>query len=264
MFRDPRPLLARHGLTAKKAFSQNFLVSRHVVEAMASFAHGTVLEVGPGAGTLTAALAERADQVIAIERDPAMVALLREEYDWDNVDIIEGDALCVDLPPFDACISSVPYAISSPLLFRLLPFPFEELVLLLQKEVCHKLLMEGSPSRLSMMAYSYADTYPVRKVPPTAFYPPPAVDSMVVRLVPHRKVCVDTWYEKTVTALFTHKRKTVRNALIDGREMFNKEKDEIRAIADGAPYAQERITTLSDFQLREIADRLAEAWREGG
>ncbi len=263
MFQDPRRILARHGASAKKRYSQNFLIAPSVVEAMAADATGTVLEVGPGVGTLTAALAERAKRVIAIEHDPEMVRILNEEYQWDNVEIIEADVLELDLPAFDRCISSVPYAISSPLLFKLLPLPYESLTLLLQKEFCQKLLMEGSPSRLSMMAGSYADTTLVKRVKRTAFFPPPAVDSMVVRIVPNRKVVVDRTYEAVVTALFTHKKKTVRNALIDGREIFNKEKGEITPIAGGAPYAQERVTALDVYMIRQIADYVSATFEEG-
>ena len=247
----------------QKNASQNFLIAPSVVEAMAADATGTVLEVGPGVGTLTAALAERAKRVIAIEHDPEMVRILNEEYQWDNVEIIEADALELDLPAFDRCISSVPYAISSPLLFKLLPLPYESLTLLLQKEFCQKLLMEGSPSRLSIMAGSYADTTMVKQVKRTAFFPPPAVDSMVVRIVPNRKVVVDRTYEAVVTALFTHKKKTVSNALIDGREIFNKEKGEISPIAGGAPYAQERVTALDVYMIRQIADYLSATFEEG-
>ena len=123
--------------------------------------------------------------------------------------------------------------------------------------------MQGTPSRLSIMAYSYADTELVRNVKRTAFHPPPAVDSMVVRIVPNRKVTIDATYEAVVTALFTHKKKTVRNALVDGREIFNKGKEEINAIAAGAPYAAERVTTLDVYRLREIADYLSARLKEG-
>jgi 16S rRNA (adenine1518-N6/adenine1519-N6)-dimethyltransferase len=264
MFRDPRPILKRHGLEAKKYYSQSFLISPRVVETMASYARGTVLEVGPGVGTLTDALARRAERVIAIEKDPYLCSVLEQEYAWDNVEVINRDVLEGALPPFDVCISSVPYAISSPLLFKLLDHPYEALVLLLQKEFVDRIVGRGDPSRLTFMVRSMADARHVLSVPRTKFYPPPRVDSAVVELVPNRKFEVDVWYRDAVEALLTHKRKRVHNALVDGRDIFNKGKDEMKGIAKDAPHARERVVALDIYGVREIADYLHKACSEDG
>ncbi|RZN48584.1 ribosomal RNA small subunit methyltransferase A [archaeon] len=265
MFKDPRPLLKRHGLEAKKHHSQNFLISPRVVSVMASYARGTVLEVGPGVGTLTDALAERAERVIAIEKDPYLCSVLEQEYSWANVEVINRDVLEGELPAFDVCISSVPYAISSPLLFKLLDEPFDTLVLLLQREFVDRLVGRGEPSRLTFMAQSMADARNVLAVPRTKFYPPPRVDSAVVEIVPNRKFEVDAWYRRTVEGLLTHKRKRVHNALVDSRAIFNKGKDEMKSIAKNAPHARTRVVELDIHEVREIADYLnSECFEEGG
>lgn len=256
--KDPRSLLSRYGADAKKYYSQNFLVSEKVVNTMSSFACGTVLEIGPGVGTLTDALSKKADRVIAIEKDPQMVEILTNEYSWDNVKVICADALETQIPPYDVCISSVPYAISSPLVFRLLETDFTSLVLLLQKEFAEKLIGASKPSRLTMMATAQTSGTRVMSVRPQAFFPRPKVDSWVVRLVPEKKVDVDTFYYMTATALFTHKRKTVRNALVDAREIFNKDKKEMRALVEDIPYPDMRCVTLDIYKIREIATFLSD------
>ncbi len=253
MFNDPRRILKKYGLVSKKYLSQNFLISPKVVNKMASFAHGTVLEIGPGCGTLTDELSKLADNVIAIEKDPKLAHILEEEYAWDNVEIINADVLETTLPNFDVCISSVPYSISSPLIFKLLECKFEYLVLLLQKEFAQKLTTINKPSRLTIMANSYTDTKEVLHVPRTKFFPSPKVDSTVVQMLPNKKIVIDESYKSTVLSLFTHKRKTVRNALIDGREIFNKDKKEIKEIVATVPYADTRVMDIDVYKAKEIS-----------
>jgi len=253
---DPRNLLSRYGLSAKKYYSQNFLVSMHVVDKMASFAKGTVLEVGPGLGTLTDRLSKNSDNVIAVEKDPNMVRILSQEYDWKNVDIVFEDILDMELPEFDVCISSVPYSISSPLLFKLLESDYEYLILLLQREFAQKLYSYENPSRLTIMSHTLCDSRPVMKVPPTSFFPRPKVNSMVVQIIPNKKFDVNDNYKTVVTSILTHKRKTVRNALVDSRESFNKGKDEMRIIADNSPHRDARGRELDIYKIKEISDYL--------
>ncbi|HOP08665.1 MAG TPA: 16S rRNA (adenine(1518)-N(6)/adenine(1519)-N(6))-dimethyltransferase RsmA [Candidatus Methanofastidiosa archaeon] len=256
---DPRSLLSRYGLRAKSYYSQNFLVSGQVIQKMASYAKGTVLEVGPGLGTLTEELAKNAENVIAIEKDPNMVRVLTQEHDWDNVEIIYADVLEMEVPRFDVCISSVPYSISSPLLFKLLGLEYEYLVLMLQKEFAEKLYSSENPSRLTMMSQALCDTTPVMKVPPKAFFPRPKVNSMIVRIVPNRKFTVDEAYSTVVTSLMTHKKKIVRNALIDSRESFNKDKEEMRVVAEDVPYRNVRGKDLDIYKMKEITDYIINA-----
>jgi len=253
MMVDPRSLLSKYGLRAKSYYSQNFLVSGGVIKKMASYAKGTVLEVGPGLGTLTNELSKISDKVIAIEKDPNMVRVLSQEYDWENVEVIFADVLDMEIPKFDVCISSVPYSISSPLLFDLIELDYEYLILMLQKEFADKLYTNEKPSRLTMMSQAYCDTYPIMNVPPKAFFPRPKVNSKIVRILPSKKFEVDEYYCKVVTSLMTHKRKTVKNALVDSRESFNKDKDEMRMLANNVPYREMRGNDMDIYKLKEIS-----------
>ncbi|MBN1786680.1 MAG: ribosomal RNA small subunit methyltransferase A [Candidatus Methanofastidiosa archaeon] len=257
MSSDPRSLLSKYGLGAKKYFSQNFLISQRVVSKMASYAKGTVLEVGAGLGTLTDELSKNAKRVIAVEKDPNMVRILSHEYEWDNVEIIFGDILDIDIPKFDVSISSVPYSISSPLLFKLLEEEFEYLVLMLQKEFAMKLYSLENPSRLTIMSHALCDTTPIMSVPSSAFFPKPKVNSQVVRIVPNKKFDVDDFYFRVVTSILTHKKKLVRNALLDSRENFNKDKEEMKLIADNVPFGDVRGKDLDIYKLKEIADYIS-------
>jgi 16S rRNA (adenine1518-N6/adenine1519-N6)-dimethyltransferase len=181
-----------------------------------------VLEIGAGTGALTDRLLERFERVTAIERDPALVAFLREEFADaiadGRLDLIEGDALAVEYPAFDACVSNLPYGASSEFLFRLLPTG-KPLVLTLQLEFAERLAAEPDTSeygRLTVSAGHYADVELVESVPPEAFSPPPAVESAVVRAVPRTpdyEVGDDEFFLRFVKAVFTQRRKTMRNAI---------------------------------------------------
>lgn len=185
----------------------------------ADLRHGeTVLEVGPGKGVLTKLLAPRVRKVVAIELDPALADHV-EAAGMPNVEVVRGDAVQVDLPPFDACVSNLPYQISSPFLFRLLARDFRVAVLLVQKEFADRLVAKpdtGDYGRLSVNAQRRAHVRIVARVPPGAFDPPPKVDSALVRIEPKPPefdVVDEEVYEQVVEAGFNQRRKKLANAL---------------------------------------------------
>jgi 16S rRNA (adenine1518-N6/adenine1519-N6)-dimethyltransferase len=226
--RDPDGLLARAGVRGNPARDQHFLVDDRVLDRLPTYLEAVeaetshVLEVGPGTGALTDRLLEIADRVTAIERDPDLVAFLREEFadeiDAGRLTVVEGDALAVDLPAFTASVSNLPYSISSEVAFRLLPRR-RPLVLMFQQEFAERMVADpGTPEygRLSVSAQHYADVELVEPVPKEAFSPPPAVGSAVVRTVPREpgyEVTDEAFFLRFVKALFTQRRKTVRNAI---------------------------------------------------
>ena len=200
---DPRELarlLLRHGIRASKARSQHFLVDRDVLAAIVEAAElgpdDDVLEVGPGPGVLTRALAERARSVTAVELDRRMVAVLHEVVaDLANVTVLEADALAINL--FAACprppsriVANLPYRITSPLLLRFLGDPRRPplVVVLVQAEVAERMAATtggGDRGWLSVFVQSFAVPRLVRRVPPGAFRPAPRVHSAVVALRAH-------------------------------------------------------------------------------
>ncbi len=181
----------------------------------------TILEIGPGTGALTDRLLAVAERVRAIERDPDLAAFLREEFsaaiDEDRLQIIHGDALSVALPEFDAVVSNLPYGVASELIFRLLPAE-RPMLLMVQREFADRLTAEPGTSdygRATVTAGYYADIELLEVVPPDAFAPSPPVESALIRLTPTERPPVgdeDRFFD-LVTAVFTQRRKTLRNAI---------------------------------------------------
>ncbi len=186
-----------------KRFGQHFLSDQKIltaiVEALAPTPSDTVVEVGPGRGSLTDILAERSARVIAVEIDRALVAQLREKYrDRPTVEIVEGDFLETDLTALAGkdflLIGNVPYNITTPILFKTLepPIPARS-VFLVQREVAERMAAApgtGSYGALSVNVAAVAEVEQVLTVPASAFRPPPKVDSAVVRLTPRAEPLV--------------------------------------------------------------------------
>jgi len=205
---------------------QHFLIDPRIVERILSCIevhNHRVLEVGPGYGVLTRGLLGREATVIAVELDPAlcktMAAAFPREIEDGRLILIQGDAVRCPLPSFEKVVSNLPYSVSSRITFRLMDIGFSEAVLMYQKEFAERMIAPlGTPAcgRLSVMAQTYADIKPCFTVSPRAFSPMPPVHSMVVRIVPHEppfSIRDRRFYSDVVRALFSHRRKTVRNGL---------------------------------------------------
>lgn len=249
-------ILRLYGFFPKKRLGQHFTVNSDMLQRLVSHASITkddiVLEVGAGLGFLTQLLSSKCKKVIAVEVDPKIVRILRKQlHSLQNVDLIEGDILKVSLPPFNKVVSAPPYSISSPLLFRLLERKFDWAVLILQKEFAERLAASvGSKDygRLTVTIYYRADVELLDYVPRTMFYPPPDVDSMMVRLKPRGspfQVDDEETFFELVRTLFTQRNKKVRNALIPflrKREITGKEAVEL---ADSTIYSAKRVRELA-------------------
>jgi 16S rRNA (adenine1518-N6/adenine1519-N6)-dimethyltransferase len=222
--RDPDALVARAG-RGDPDRDQHFLVDDRVLDRLPGYLDGEldhVLEVGAGAGALTDRLLAAANRVTAVERDPDLAAFLRTEFAAavaaGRLTVIEGDALDVALPDFDASISNLPYGASSELAFRLLPAG-QPLLLTFQLEFAERMAADPDTpeyGRLSVTAQHYASVDIVEVVPPEAFDPAPAVESAVVRLLPRDPdyaVGDEQFFMDFVKAVFTQRRKTLRNAI---------------------------------------------------
>ena len=234
--RDPDALARRAGARASPDRDQHFLVDDRVLDRIPTYLPADadvshLLEIGGGAGGLTDRLlatiaaestGEPGGRLSVIERDGAFADFLREEFadavDDGLLDVIEGDALDVDLPPFTACVSNLPYGVSSEIAFRLLP-EGKPLVLMFQAEFAERMVASaGEPEygRLSVSAQHYAAVEIVERVPKEAFDPQPAVESALVRCLPRDPeyaVGDEAFFLRFVKALFTQRRKTVRNAI---------------------------------------------------
>jgi 16S rRNA (adenine1518-N6/adenine1519-N6)-dimethyltransferase len=214
---------------ARKRFGQHFLVDRHcvrrIVDAIDPQSDDLMVEIGPGRGALTRPLLERVRHLTAVEIDRDIVATLRTEFAPDRLTVCEQDALDFDFTALGGglrVVGNLPYNISSPLLFRLAAArpALRDLHFMLQKEVVER--MAAAPAtaaygRLSVMLQYRFDVEPLFRVPPSAFRPPPKVESTVVRLRPVRVPLVaatdDSILSEVVRRAFGQRRKTLRNAL---------------------------------------------------
>jgi 16S rRNA (adenine1518-N6/adenine1519-N6)-dimethyltransferase len=171
---------------------QNFLIDEATLDAEIGYADvtagDTVLEIGAGTGNLTGRLAARARRVVAVEYDrrfrPQLEDLARAH---GNVELIWGDALAVPLPPFSKVVANLPYRVALPVIMRLLDHPFGTAVLIVQKDMAQKICAgpaEAGYGRVSVTVQRLARAELLRVVPRSAFAPPPAVDSAILRLTP--------------------------------------------------------------------------------
>jgi 16S rRNA (adenine1518-N6/adenine1519-N6)-dimethyltransferase len=201
---------------------QHFLIKGSVLERIAAAAcpqhEDLVIEIGPGRGALTQKLLERADRVIAIELDPNLAEHLRSS---SRSEVIQGDVLSTDLARWGPAViaGNLPYYITSPILEKVLPLDFRRAVFLIQKEVAERLVANpGSRDYgyLTVQASLYARTRLLFAVKPSAFRPPPKVDSAVVLLERRPPPINDVEsFLHFVGRCFRHKRKTIRNNLAD-------------------------------------------------
>jgi len=259
-------LISKYNLKANSNLGQNFLVVPDIIERNVERAElserDVVLEVGPGLGVLTDALSRHAGKVYAIEKDSHLVEILRKEYAWPNVEIIEGDALKVDFPEFHKIVSNLPYQISSPITFRFLKYDFERAVLIYQLEFAQRMVAEPGDknySRLSLMVRAKAHAELVERIGRGAFWPRPKVDSAVIVLEPKpRKEQVDL-NEDLVRALFQHRRSTVVAALKKSHHMLGLTKDEFKKfkpLIERVPHNNKRVFHLSVEDIKDIEEFL--------
>lgn len=227
-------LLRAHGLRARKRFGQNFLIDENIlgkiVDAAALDPSDTVLEVGAGLGALTAALADRAGQVVAVEVDRDLIPILEESVGrLPNVRLVHGDILRLALDqllPAGALsykvVANLPYYITSPVLMKFLGAerPWSRLVFMVQREVAARLTAAPGTKAygaLTVVLRFSAEVTTVARVPRTAFLPAPEVDSAIVLLTPRPAPLPpgpvrDTFFA-AVRAGFGQRRKTLANAL---------------------------------------------------
>jgi len=260
-------LLRLYGFSPKKRLGQHFAVNSDMLQRLVSHASLTeddvVLEVGAGLGFLTRLLSSECQKVVAVEVDPNIVRILKEQiHGLQNVDLIEGDILKVSLPPFNKVVSAPPYSISSPLLFRLLERKFDWAVLILQKEFAERLAASvGSKDygRLTVTVYYRADVELLDYVPRTMFYPSPDVDSMMVRLKPRDPLFhvedEETFFE-LVRILFTQRNKKVRNGLIPFLRKRGITGKEVLKLADSMVYSEKRVRELAPEDFGILANEL--------
>jgi len=232
------------------------MIDEGLLSLMVSYAgldkNDVVLEIGAGLGFLTRLLAQKCKQVVAVEVDPRLIRLLQVELnDLENVKLVRGDVLKVQIPPFNKVVSNPPFYISSPILFWLLEKKFDCAILTFQKEFAERLVAPvGSREygRLTVMTYYRADVELLDYVPKSMFYPPPDVDSYIIRLKPKPlpfNVLDEQAFFELVQTLFTQRNKKVRNAITNFLLKLGIEKKKVAEAADSLPYHDRRVRELA-------------------
>ena len=274
--------MAPAGIKLNKNLGQNYLIDKNKRDQIISFGEisekDVVLEIGTGIGTLTIELAKRAEKVIAIEQDSRICEILSqrlEDEKIDNVELINDDALKVDFPPFNKIVSNLPYQISSPITFKFLNYDFDLAILMYQKEFANR--MNGKVgtkdySRLSAMLYFKCELEKLTDVSNESFIPKPQIDSTVIRLTPKEDCISDDdykTYSKFTKALFQHRNKKIRNALIDSRHIISNVdkkvlKKRLNSIDDEKleQYLKMRVIALSPEEILFISQKLNPVFEE--
>lgn len=275
-----RAVLGRHGFHFSRSLGQNFLtdasVPRRIAEMSGAAEAKNVVEVGPGMGCLTAELCRRAEKVVAVELDRALLPVLDETLaEFDNFEVVQGDVLALDLAALCrdkfgdgravAC-ANLPYYITTPAITALLESgAFEQVTVMVQKEVAQRIC--AAPGTAAYSAFTIYVQYHAAAeilfdVPADCFVPRPKVDSAVLRLRPLKEPAVKTQDEKLffalVRAAFNMRRKTLVNALgpVLGSSMGKEEITElVLSVGLDARVRGERLS-LQDFA--RLADAAAE------
>ena len=271
---SPRRMLQQHGLRAKHSWGQNFLddeaVLGDIVHAARLGPDSVVVELGAGLGHLTRALLDSGARVVAVERDPDMLRVLRDSS-AERLTVVAANAARLDLARVAGTrpltlVGNLPYQLTSSILFEALDQHADLLrcVFTVQKEVAERVAAgEGARSGgiLTVLLGVWFDASIVRIVPARAFHPPPKVDSAVLllehRAAPRADVGDDAFFRKVVKAGFSQRRKTLSNALQSDRALGDAGR--IRAaLAEAGIESMRRAETLS------VADfaRLARALRQ--
>jgi len=237
---------------------QNFLIDQNILRKEARLLDPklkTVLEIGAGDGRLSEKILELdPKRIFLIEKDERMIKILNDKFCGcgKQVIVIGGDVLEMELPEADVVAGNIPYYITSSIIFRLATQKFERAVLIVQKEFAKRMVAKPGDKnygRLSVTAQLAFDVEYVQLVPRHLFRPVPKVDSAMIVLKPTGKTLTQ-FEENIIRYLFTHKNKTVRNALLDSK-MF--EKDELGALGE---FAKRKVRTLTKEEVLEMAKLL--------
>lgn len=272
-------VLKKYHFSARKKYGQNFLIDAHVLDKIMEAAQITpkdcVIEIGPGIGTMTQGLCERAGKVIAIEIDDALIPILKDTLSsYNNVTVVHADVMKTDLHQLIEeenqgkpvkVVANLPYYITTPIIMSLFEsgIPLKSITVMVQKEVADR-MQEGPGSKdygaLSLAVQYYAKPEIVANVPPNCFVPRPKVGSAVIRLTAYEKPPVDAkdpaHMFRLIRASFNQRRKTLVNGLFNASELHY-EKEQIAGVLKEMGLGEDvRGETLTLDQYATLSNRL--------
>ena len=280
LLQETKFILNKYQLKANKNLGQNFLIDANVVEKIVEVANidkqDLVIEIGPGLGTLTKELLEKSGRVLCIELDSKMITILQDRFVmYKNIDIIHEDVLNLDLKKIIKekkeehqlktvkIVANLPYYITTPIVMKLLEedLDIESITIMIQKEVADRLVAEPGTALSGSISYAinyYTEPEVVLEVPNTAFLPAPQVDSEVIKLKIRKEPAVQVKNKNRLFQLikmsFMQRRKTLINALYNGKIMENKHEIEhmllelnIDIKTRGEKLSLEQFAQISDY-----------------
>lgn len=272
-------VLKKYHFSARKKYGQNFLIDAHVLDKIMEAAQiapeDCVIEIGPGIGTMTQGLCERAGKVIAIEIDDALIPILKDTLSsYNNVTVVHADVMKTDLHQLIEeenqgkpvkVVANLPYYITTPIIMSLFErgIPLKSITVMVQKEVADR-MQEGPGSKdygaLSLAVQYYAKPEIVANVPLNCFVPRPKVGSAVIRLTAYEKPPVDAkdpaHMFRLIRASFNQRRKTLVNGLFNASELHY-EKEQIAGVLKEMGLGEDvRGETLTLDQYATLSNRL--------
>ena len=266
---ETKSLLQDHRIVPNKLLGQNFIVDPSIFPKLSEYAslnsNDVVLDAGAGFGFLTRFIANKCNAVVAVEKDPRVVEVLREQLKaLTNVTIVEGDVLKVAVPDFNKAVSIPPYYLSSHLMMWLLDRSFKCALLILQKEFADRLIATVGTENygwLNVVTYHRVEVELLDTIPNWMFHPQPKVDSVIVRLKPWTaspfSVKDEALFRRLVRWLFTQRNKKLGNAVVPFIKIDRKvDKLEAEKIACDLPLRDKRVRELSPKDFGALADAL--------
>lgn len=250
---DTKFIMKKYNIKANKSLGQNFLINQEVVDTIVEISNidknDLVIEIGPGLGTLTQFLLEKAKRVICVELDSNMVRILNERFSlYPNFTILNEDILKVDLGKIIEAekqkenikqvkiVANLPYYITTPIIMKLLEenLDLESITVMIQKEVADRLIAipgQKNTGAITYAVYYYSEAKAVIEVPNTSFIPEPEVTSKIIKLDIRQKPPVETENKelmfKIIKNAFMQRRKTLLNSLTNNNIFKNKEEGKI-------------------------------------
>ena len=237
LFDETKFIMKKYNITASKSLGQNFLINENIVDGIVENAEVSkedlIIEIGPGLGTLTSRLLEKAGRVICIELDKRMVNIITERFSlYENFEVLFQDVLKVNLQKLISenlekynlkqakVVANLPYYITTPIIMKLLEekLNLKNITVMVQKEVAIRLTQipgEKESGAITYGIYYYTDPSIVLDVPRDSFIPSPEVDSAVIKLKilrePRVNVVDEELFFKVIKTSFMQKRKTLVN-----------------------------------------------------
>jgi 16S rRNA (adenine1518-N6/adenine1519-N6)-dimethyltransferase len=247
-----------------KALGQHFLINRAIAEVEAEHARGKqVLELGPGYGVLTKELCKRAKRVVAVELDRNLFTVLKHEMGEKNLklinkDFFEASGEELELENADIMIANVPYKLSSKVIDFLLEHNMQAVLCLQREFVQHMVAKPGTRnySRLSVMFQLGFSHTKLVEVSRGSFRPIPKVDSVVIYIKPKGNRLSEN-ERKVISAMMQHKKKSVKNALVDSSDYLGKTNAEMRAVASRIAERESKVFKLSPEEILKVADKVS-------